>query len=200
MIWVLRMGPPKETQPVLPGNEVSSGSRAGIWKQPLTCLQSPCPEAVGTIISQDNEQLQDDRGPWHMTGTQWLRTLKPVPIPHPKSFFGGYAPSTPTHTLSLTCTISLLHTLVSSFRLCTLEIPDPRARCCPVSGARTHGMGTQMHLHGPPLSLVSWQPPSPAHCLQMTTPRLTAAQSGREAPQSAQCRFARFDQIFSATS
>lgn len=41
---------------------------------------------------------------------------------------------------------------------------------------------------------------SPAHCLQMTTPRLTAAQSGREAPQSAQCRFARFDQTFSATS
>lgn len=29
----------------------------------------------------------------------------------------------------LTCTISLVQTLVSSFRLCTLEIPEPRARC-----------------------------------------------------------------------
>lgn len=57
MIWVLRVGLPEETQPVLPGDELSPGARSCIWMQPLTWGQYPCPEAVGTIISQDNEQL-----------------------------------------------------------------------------------------------------------------------------------------------
>lgn len=57
MIWILRMGLPEETQSVLPGDELSPGARACIWMQPLTWGQCPCPEAVGAIISQDNEQL-----------------------------------------------------------------------------------------------------------------------------------------------
>lgn len=36
MIWILRVGLPEETQPVLPGDEVSPGAWGCIWMQPLT--------------------------------------------------------------------------------------------------------------------------------------------------------------------
>lgn len=59
-------------------------------------------------------------------------TFQSRPQAGPKGFFWLCSRS-PSPTFSpfcpLTCTISLLQTLVSSFRLCTLEIPEPRARC-----------------------------------------------------------------------
>lgn len=57
VIGVLGVGLPEEPKPVLPGDELSPGAGGAIWMQPLTCGQCPCPEAVGTIIAQDNEQL-----------------------------------------------------------------------------------------------------------------------------------------------
>lgn len=36
MIWILRVGLPEETKPVLPRDELSPRARVGIWVQPLT--------------------------------------------------------------------------------------------------------------------------------------------------------------------
>lgn len=82
---MLGMGLPEETQLVLPGDELSPRARGCIWMQPFTWGQRPCPEAVGTIISQDNEQLQGDERP--VTRTQKSPSSL-VPKLDPKSAFG----------------------------------------------------------------------------------------------------------------
>lgn len=101
MIWVLRVGLPEETQPVLPGDELSPGARSCIWMQPLTWGQCSCPEAVGTIISQDNEQLQVDKRQRQVTGTQETesetvsQTLQPGSQVGPRPFMDALPPSSP---------------------------------------------------------------------------------------------------------
>lgn len=139
---------------VLAGDEVPSLLGAAVRGDGLGGGEPSGPEPVGSVISQHDEELWES--PMVMASPRASGRSRIPSAPASRGRLWGCCPdrgaawplSTPRPALSaspaqfhctpecLTCTISLDQTLVSSFRLCTLEMLEPRLRCCPAGSRR----------------------------------------------------------------
>lgn len=142
---VVGMGQAVPSLPVLAVDKVPSLLSTGIWVESLGGGKASSPKPVGSVISQHDEKLQES--PTVTVSTRASREEQGAWCPCITQ--GAAAPSGeaawPLSTVcqpqrpaprASTCTISLDQTLVSSFRLCTLEMLEPRLRCCPAGSRR----------------------------------------------------------------